>query len=110
MRQGGRDSAYADVRVLALNLVSSTSDESSGVLDETPAGRGMGVQVVSRYASSNRFHEPLHPSDSEIRTFGCRHSNPRACSKHYLQDVCAYVREDKICISPPRSWSQQFRR
>jgi hypothetical protein len=54
------------------------------------------------------FHAPLHPSDTEKQTFGCRHTNPDICAKYHMPNVCAFARADKICTSPPVSWPKQF--
>lgn len=35
-------------------------------------------------------------------------SNPATCSKNSLGSVCAFVRPDGICVSPPDSWPKQF--
>jgi hypothetical protein len=59
---------------------------------------------------NNTFHLPLHPLDSETQTHGCRHTNPSVCAKHSLPGVCAFVRKDDICLSPPQSWSNQFQK
>jgi hypothetical protein len=59
---------------------------------------------------THRFHDPLLPQDSECQTIGCRHTNPNACSKHSLRDVCAFVRNDGICLAPRRSWPEQYRK
>lgn len=59
---------------------------------------------------SLRHHEPLRPGDTEQQTVGCRHSNPEICAKNSLADVCAFVRVDGICLSPPLKWPQQFQR
>lgn len=58
--------------------------------------------------NKNVFHAPLHPSDTEIQTYGCRHTNPIICGKHALPTVCAFVRENNICLAPPLSWLKQF--
>lgn len=54
------------------------------------------------------FNARLHPLDSETQTFGCRQTNPNFCAKNGLPAVCALVRKDAICLSPPRSWKMQF--
>jgi hypothetical protein len=56
------------------------------------------------------FHAPLHPLDTETRTFGCRYTNPDFCAKNRLPKVCAFVRADNICLSPPHFWPKQFRK
>jgi hypothetical protein len=55
------------------------------------------------------FHAPLHPSDTEKQTYGCRHTNPDICAKNLLPKVCAFARSDNICLTPPTSWPKQFR-
>jgi hypothetical protein len=59
---------------------------------------------------TSRFHAPLEPQDTERQTLGCRHAKPDFCSKNCMEDVCAHVRRDGICTSPPMSWPKQFRR
>ncbi len=54
------------------------------------------------------FHAPLNPQDTQRQTVGCRHTNPDICGKNGMADVCAFVRSDGICLSPPRSWPKQF--
>ena len=55
------------------------------------------------------FPALLNSHDSEIQTLGCRHSNPDICRKNLLSDICAFVRNDGLCQSPPRSWAKQYR-
>ena len=59
---------------------------------------------------NNAFHAPLHPLDSEYQTHGCRQANPSVCAKHSVPGVCAFVRKDNICLSPPRSWKKQYQK
>jgi len=54
------------------------------------------------------FHAPLHPLDSETQTHGCRHANPNFCAKNSVPGLCAFVRKDNICLSPPKTWKTQF--
>ena len=54
------------------------------------------------------FHAPLDKRDRPDRTFGCRYTNPDICKKHSMEGVCAFVREDNMCISPPASWPKQY--
>ena len=55
------------------------------------------------------FHAPLKPLDTELQTEGCRHSNPDVCANNSLEGACAFVRQDGICMRPPRSWPKQYR-
>lgn len=54
------------------------------------------------------FKEPLDKLDSEKQTYGCRANNPDICGFSYLEGVCAFVREDSICLHPSSSWKRQF--
>jgi hypothetical protein len=56
------------------------------------------------------FHSAIHPLDSEIKTFGCRHATPDFCGKNGMPKICAFVRPDKICLAPPQGWSKQFQK
>ena len=60
--------------------------------------------------NKNAFHAPLHEADSEKQTYGCRHTNPIICARHNLPTVCAFVRENNICLAPPLSWPKQYRK
>lgn len=59
---------------------------------------------------ANPFHAPLEPQDTEKETLGCRLASPDICAKHSMQNVCAFVRDDGMCTSPPMGWRKQFRR
>ena len=50
----------------------------------------------------------LHPMETQTQMFGCRLFNPDACVKNSLRQVCAFVREDGLCQSPPRTWPRLF--
>ena len=68
-----------------------------------------GVSKTSHsYDNREAFHAPLHPLDTEKQPFGCRHTKPNICLKNSLPNVCAFVRKDNICLSPPTSWKKQF--
>jgi hypothetical protein len=54
------------------------------------------------------FNSPLHELDSESQTYGCRATNPDICANAYLDEVCAFVREDNICVKPSRQWKKQY--
>jgi hypothetical protein len=59
---------------------------------------------------SNAFHAPLKPDDNEKQTVGCRHTQPAICAKNSMANVCAFVRIDGKCLSPPMSWKKQFQK
>ncbi len=54
------------------------------------------------------FKDPLHPNDTETQTYGCRANNPDICKNYMLDTVCAFCREDQICVTPSRSWKKQY--
>ena len=59
-------------------------------------------------SNDSPFHAPLHPSDTEKQTHGCRHTNPDICAKNLMPNVCAFARRDGMCLAPPMSWKKQF--
>ena len=59
---------------------------------------------------AKQFLAPLLPGDTQDETVGCRHTNPDICGKNCMPDVCAFVREDGMCLSPPATWPKQFRK
>ena len=56
------------------------------------------------------FHAPLNKLDTEKQTYGCRHTNPDICAKHYMPNICAFARSDKVCLCPPVSWPKQYQK
>ena len=56
------------------------------------------------------FNQPLKDGDQPDRTVGCRHTNPDTCGKHSIEKVCAFVREDNMCLDPPLSWKKQYKK
>lgn len=54
------------------------------------------------------FNAELNQFDSEEQTYGCRANNPDICANCYVPDICAFVREDKICKKPSRAWKKQY--
>jgi hypothetical protein len=51
---------------------------------------------------------PLHPLESLTQTIGCRHSDPEICRNNSTPKKCAFVRTDKACFMPPKSWPRLF--
>src|SRR5262249_3816268 len=68
------------------------------------AGRGEWERLPQR----KRLYAPLQPEDTADRTWGCRYSNPVACGRNKMPNVCAFVREDGICMEPPRGCSGRY--
>ena len=58
--------------------------------------------------NAKAFHAPLHAKDTAAQTIGCRNSQPEVCGRNCMPNVCAFVRQDGMCLSPPMSWPKQF--
>ena len=56
------------------------------------------------------FESPLNELDSEVQTYGCRHTNPNICSRNCLEGVCAFVNADNICKKPSKAWKKQYKK
>lgn len=54
------------------------------------------------------FNAPLNPQDTEKQTFGCRQNNPDICGNNGKPNICAFVREDGICLKPSRAWKKKY--
>ena len=50
----------------------------------------------------------LNSQDSPCQTYGCRHQNPNNCVNNSLENVCAFVTADNICLKPPTGWAKQY--
>ena len=50
----------------------------------------------------------LNPQDSSCQTYGCRCRNPNNCANHSMEDVCAFVTADTICLKPPMTWAKRY--
>ena len=51
---------------------------------------------------------PLNSQDSPCQTYGCRHRNPNNCASNSMENVCAFVTADNICLKPPTGWAKQY--
>lgn len=56
----------------------------------------------------NDQKRPLAEHDTLEKTLGCRHSQPNICKNNATPKKCAFVRDDNICLLPPRSWKKLF--
>ena len=52
--------------------------------------------------------DKLNEGDTENQTFGCRANNPNICKNCYVENVCAFVREDNICKAPSSRWKKYY--
>ena len=50
----------------------------------------------------------LNPQDSPCQTYGCRHGTPNNCSRNSMENICAFVTADNICLKPPTGWPRQY--
>ena len=72
--------------------------------------RRWGLTMSSLKIQKGVYHEPLKPQDKATQTEGCRHTNPTICGNNSISGVCAFVRNDGLCLKPPKSWPKQFER
>lgn len=56
------------------------------------------------------FSAQLSPLDSETQTYGCRQTDPNICRWNSLEGICAFTREDGICLKPSNSWKKQYKK
>ncbi len=76
-------------------------------------GSAMGFQIpklMPTKGNAEAARAPLHPKDTVKQTIGCRHTQPEVCGKNSMPKVCAFVRQDGMCLSPPKSWPMQFKK
>jgi len=59
-------------------------------------------------SNKNNCRNITHHLDSKKQTYGCRHSNPDICAKNLMPGVCAFVRNDNLCLRPPISWAKKL--
>jgi hypothetical protein len=64
--------------------------------------------MTSKKTKLGIFHVPLKPKDTATQTEGCRYTNPDICKNNSMPNICAFVRVDRMCLKPPRSWPRQF--
>ena len=51
---------------------------------------------------------PLNSQDSPHQTYGCRCWTYINCGSNSMENVCAFVRADIICLKPPTRWAKQY--
>ena len=51
---------------------------------------------------------PLNSQDSPNQTSGCRCRTYQNCARNSMENVCAFVKADTICLKPPRRWAKQY--
>lgn len=66
--------------------------------------------VIKHSKLKINFHQNLHKYDTEIQTYGCRHSNSDICESNMLLNICAFASKDCICKRPSKAWKKQYLR
>ena len=61
-----------------------------------------------KYKNKVPFKAPLKPKDTELQTEGCRQNNPDICKNNGIPELCAFEREDGMCLKPSAAWKKQF--
>ena len=51
---------------------------------------------------------PLNSQDSLSQTYGCRCRTYQNCASNSMENVCAFVTADTICLKPPTRWAKQY--
>ena len=51
---------------------------------------------------------PLNTKDSPLQTYGCRCRTYENCASNSMEDICAFVTTDAICLKPPTRWAKQY--
>lgn len=66
------------------------------------------TKLMPTQVNAGASQEPLRPKDTVAQTVGCRHTQPAVCTKNSMPKVCAFVHQDGLCLSPPKSWPKLF--
>ncbi|MDD7051744.1 MAG: hypothetical protein PUI41_12630 [Lachnospiraceae bacterium] len=61
-----------------------------------------------RAKQKEAYEAPLTEYDTSEQTLGCRHTNPDICKYADVANVCAFVREDGMCMQPGRKWKKKY--
>ena len=51
---------------------------------------------------------PLNSQDSLSQTYGCRCRTYQNCASNSMENVCAFVTADTICVKPPSTWAKRY--
>jgi len=88
-------------------IIEATSDVDMGLTHEESY---LCLAFNGIHGTKMRFTKdaPLNPADNLEQTHGCRHFNPDLCKNMNLQNVCAFVRTDELCVKPPNSWKKIY--
>ena len=70
--------------------------------------KGESIQLKTEKELRVKFADPISADDTPYQTYGCRANNPDICGNCYMENVCAFVREDAICKRPSAAWKKQY--
>lgn len=65
----------------------------------------MGIREKQKEA----YEAPLIEYDTEDKTPGCIHTNSNICKYAKVENVCAFVRGDGMCMPPGRKWKNKYK-
>ena len=79
-------------------------------LIKSPMSDTMCAMNLSKWKSSLVIapSASLNPQDSPCQTYGCRHRIPNNCSRNSMENVCAFVTADNLCLKPPTVWAKRY--
>ncbi len=66
--------------------------------------------MSNKYDLKTSCNAPLKDGDTETMTVGCRANDPEICKNNGLPEVCAFIREDSMCLAPSKAWKKQFQK
>jgi len=66
------------------------------------------VKVMNNLSLVIEKNAPLNSQDSPHQTYGCRCRTYQNCASNSMENVCAFVTADNICLKPPARWAKQY--
>ena len=66
------------------------------------------VKVMNNLSLVIEKNAPLNSQDSPHQTYGCRCRTFQNCASNSMENVCAFVTADTICLKPPTRWAKQY--
>jgi len=54
------------------------------------------------------LNAPINAGDTATQTYGCRANNPDICKNCYVDNICAFTSQDKICKAPSAKWRKYY--
>ena len=77
---------------------------------KSPMSDTMCVMSLSKWKSSLVIapSTPLNSQDSPCQAYGCRVQKHDNCMSNSMENICAFVRADTICLKTPSGWAKQY--